>query len=523
MYLYDEYANGKPVGGRIGYVWTFGAVALLILLIACVNFTNLATARSATRSKEIGVRKTVGARRSVLVEQFMSEMMLFSLVSAGLALVITFTMLPLVNQFVGKTLTLNLTDWKLWASLAGLIGLTSLLAGSYPAFYLSAMRPVQMLRGMLSAQRGSLRRGLVIFQFSLSIFLIIGMILIGRQMRYVRTKELGLDRQNLIRIPIEGQLHPKMETYRQLLQQSSAIEAVTTSGESPVEVSSSSTGGVTWPGKDPKLQETVYTMKVGYDFSRTLGSRLVAGHDVTAGDSGVHYLLNESAVRLMKLKHPIDTEISFQLGKGRVVGVLQDFHLRSLHEPIQPLVLSVYPQWTNFFLVRTRPGQLQQALSVAEQTARRLNPGYPFAYHFVDEDFEAMYRTETLVNTLLNCFGGLAIFISCLGLFGLATFAAEQRTKEIGIRKVLGASVSSIVALLSQDFLKLVLISIIIASPLAYYATNRWLADFVYRVELSWWVFALAGLLAVGVALLTVSFQSIKAALVNPVRSLRSE
>lgn len=524
-YLYGEYVNGKPAGGRISYVRTFGFVALLILLIACVNFMNLATARSSLRAKEVGVRKVVGAMRSSLAGQFMGESILLSTLSALLAIGLVALLIPTINQLVDKHLVVDIMTPTFWLRVFALIGFTSLVAGSYPALFLSAIQPVQVLKGALaSAPTGALfRKLLVVFQFSISLFLIIGMLVIGRQMHYIRTKQLGLDRENLLRVPVEGSLLPKMETFRQELQRANAISSVTTAGGSPIQIGSSSTGGLTWPGKDPKLQETVYTMKVGYNFTKTMNIRLLEGRDFTPTDSGAYYLVNESAVSLMKLKNPVGTEVNFQIGKGRIVGVMQDFHLNSFHEPIRPVVLCLYPKWTDSFLIKTRPGQTAAAIDVVEKLAKQLNPGYPFTYHFVDEDYEKLYHSETIVNTLINYFGLLAIIISCLGLFGLVTFTAEQRIKEIGVRKVLGASVANIVALLSQDFLKLVLIAIVIATPVAWYAMSEWLKDFEYKIGIEWWILALAGLLAICIALLTVSYQAIKAALMNPVKSLRSE
>ncbi|SFD80974.1 ABC transporter permease [Spirosoma endophyticum] len=521
-YLYGNYANGKPVGGRISYVHTFSLVSLLILLIACVNFTNLATARSSLRAKEVGIRKVVGAGRLALAGQFMGESILLNALSAALAVGLVVISLPTVNQMVDKQLFIDFTAPGVWLGLLVLVITTSLVAGAYPALFLSAMQPVRVLKGVLgSAPAGAFfRKSLVVFQFSLSLFLIVGMLIIGRQMNYVRTKQLGLNREDLLHVPVEGELRPKLETFRQELQRSNTIQSVTTAGELPIQIGS--TGGLNWAGKDPKLDGTVSTMKVGLDFTRTLGVHLVDGRDFKAADTS-NYIVNESTVRMMKLKNPVGAEVDFQRGKGRIIGVMQDFHISSFHAPIRPLVLSYYPKWTNYFLIKTRPGQTDKAIQVIEQTAKKLNPGYPFTYHFVNEEYEKLYRSETLVNTLINYFGLLAILISCLGLFGLATFTAEQRTKEIGVRKVLGASVVSIVSLLSKDFLKLVLVAIVIASPLAWYSMQQWLQNFAYKIDIEWWVFALSGMLAVGIALLTVSFQSVKAALMNPVKSLRSE
>jgi putative ABC transport system permease protein len=522
VYLYGDYSNGKATGGRIGYVRTFSLIAFLILLVACVNFMNLATARSSLRAKEVGIRKVVGARRLALAGQFMSESFLLNVIAALVAVGLVHTVLPFVNTLVDKQLAIEFARPLFWLGLLGLVGVTSLVAGSYPAFVLSMMQPVRVLKGALAGTPAgaAFRKSLVVFQFSLSLFLIVGMLVIGRQMHYIRTKQLGLNRQDLLHMAVEGNLRPRMDAFRQELQRSNAIQAVTVAGELPIRIGS--TGGVGWAGKDPKADGSVSIMKVGVDFTKTLGVRLVAGRDFTAADTS-NYLVNESAVKMMKLKNPIGAEIDFQRGKGRIVGVMQDFHQSSFHEPIRPLVLSNYPKWTNYFLIKTRPGQTAEAIAFIEQTARQLNPGYPFACHFVDEEYEKLYRSETLVNTLINYFGVLAIFISCLGLFGLATFTAEQRTKEIGVRKVLGASVGGIVVLLSKDFLKLVALAIVIASPVAWWVMNQWLQGFAYQIDLSWWMFVVAGLLAVAIALLTVSFQSIKAALMNPVKSLKSE
>ncbi len=517
-YLYGNYVNGKPVGGRISYVQTFTLVALLILFIACVNFMNLATARSTKRAKEVGVRKVVGAGRWSLVSQFLGESTLLSVVSAIVAIVLTVSLLPFVNQLVDKQLTIDFFAPAIWLYMFLLVGITSLIAGFYPALVLSAMQPVRVLKGTLaqSVSGATFRKSLVIFQFSLSLFLIIGMLIIGRQMNYIRTKQLGLDRQNIIYLPAEGELRTKMDLFRQELYRSNAIRSVTTTGELPIRIGS--TTSLNWAGKDPHEDGSVVTMKVGLDFAKTLAIRFVDGHDFGPADT-MNCIVNESTVRMMNLKKPVGTAIN----RGHIIGVVKDFHMSSFHEPIRPLLLTYYPKWTNDFLIKVSPGETAQALRIIEQTARQLNPTYPFTYHFLDEAYEKLYRSETLVNTLINLFGGLAILISCLGLFGLATFTAEQRTKEIGVRKVLGASVTNVVTLLSREFLKLVLIAIVVASPLAWYVMNRWLQDFAYKITIEWWMFALAAVLAILIALLTVTFQSIKAGLMNPVKSLRSE
>ncbi|WP_234736853.1 ABC transporter permease [Tellurirhabdus bombi] len=528
VYLYSDYANGKPVGGRIDYLNVYGLVAIFILLIACVNFMNLATARASMRAKEVGVRKVVGAMRSSLVNQFMGESLLVSFVAGILAVLIAWLMLPTINAVFQKNLVLDGTDLKLWGSGLALVILTGLVAGSYPAFFLSSMKPVQVLKGVFKSNRngaGTFRQSLVVIQFSLSILLIISMLVVGRQMAYVRTKHLGLSRENVLYLPVEGELRSKMEAFRQELLRTNAISAVTATGELPINIGSSASGQLQWPGKDPTTIESIWHMWIGYDFVKTMNVQLAGGRDFdpTSPADQANYLINESAAKLMALKNPVGQPITYQSKKGQIIGVMKDFHMSSLHEPIKPLIFRLKPDWTNFVLVKTAPGQTVEAIQALEQTVRKFNPDYPFEYHFLNENYEKLYHSETLVNTLVNYFGGLAILISCLGLFGLAAFTAERRTKEIGVRKVLGASAGSIVALLSRDFLKLVFVALLIATPLAWYFMDRWLQDFAYRVELSWWMFVLAGGMAMLIALATVSFQSLKAALVNPVKSLKSE
>jgi len=528
VHLYSDYKNGKVVGGQIEYVRIFSLVAVFILLIACINFMNLATARSQKRAREIGVRKVVGAQRWSLIGQFISESMLTCLLAAGVALVLVRLALPAFNQLFDKQLVLELTNPSLWLGTIGLVLLTGFVAGSYPALFLSGLKPVRILKGTLRLGAGParFRRVLVVVQFSLSIFLIVAMLAVDRQMQYLRTKNLGLDRENVVYLRLEGEVSipRKVETFRQEVLRIPAMAAATTAMDLPINITSSS-GDLTWPGKDPNLQTNVSCMFVGNDFIRTMNIKLVDGRDFRAGSPAdtSNYLINEAAARLMGVKNPVGKEVEFWMGKGRVIGLMKDFHLASLHEAINPLVICFNPQNSNYLLVKTRPGQTTEAIAGLERLAKRFNPNYPFSYHFIDEAYEQLYRTEQQVHTLVNYFGMLAIVISCLGLFGLAAFTAEQRTKEIGIRKVLGASVANLVGLLSKEFLRLVLIALLLATPLAWWAVDRWLASFQYHASLSWWLFTAAGALALLIAFLTISFQSIKAALANPVKSLRSE
>ncbi len=528
LHLYRDYKNGKVVGGRIEYVRIFAVVALFILLVACINFMNLATARSAIRAKEVGVRKVVGALRSSLIGQFMSESILTSLLAIILSLVLVRMTLPTFNTLFDKQLTLSLTEPVLWELLAGLVLVTGFVSGSYPALFLSGLQPIRILKGRLQAGSGPalFRRTLVVFQFGLSMFLIIGMLAVSRQMKFFRTHNLGLDRENVISIPLEGELDSdkKLDIVRRSVSQLPSVGSVSTANMLPIDIQSTS-GDLQWPGKDPGLATNVAAMSVGSNFVKTMNIKLVAGRDFRAdspADSS-NYLINEATAKLMGMRDPVGKEVTFWYGKGRIVGVMKNFHINSLHQAINPLILTYTPLNTSYLLVKTRPGQTQQALAELEGLTKSFNPNYPFTYHFLDEAYEKLYRSEQQVQELVNYFGILAVLISCLGLFGLAAFTAEQRTKEIGVRKVLGASVASIVGLLSTDFLKLVLIALVLASPLAWLALDKWLNSFVYRDTLPWWIFAFAASISVVVALATVSYQSIRAALVNPVKSLRSE
>ncbi|GAB3895870.1 ABC transporter permease [Spirosoma agri] len=526
--LYADYKNGKSIGGRIEYVRIFSIVALFILLIACINFMNLATARSAIRAKEVGVRKVVGAMRSSLVGQFLSESLLTSLLAAILALGLVWSVLPSFNATFEKQLTINLAEPALWLIILVLVLITGIVSGSYPAFFLSSLQPIKILKGRLQFGAGPalFRRALVIFQFSLSIFLIVGMLAVGKQMNYLRTKNLGLGRENVVYLPLEGEIGQpkKVEAFRQEVLRTPSIVSATTAMSLPVNVQSAS-GDLKWPGKDPNLQTSVSCMFVGGDFTKTMNIKLLDGRDFRADNpaDSTNYLINEAAAKLMGMNDPVGKVVEFWPGKGQIIGLMKDFHINSLHEAIKPMILMYDARNTSYLLVKTQAGQTQQAIADLERLSKEFNPNYPFNYHFVDEEYESLYRSEQQVNTLVNYFGLLAILISCLGLFALAAFTAEQRTKEISVRKVLGASVTNIVGLLSKDFLKLVLMALVLASPLAWWAVSTWLGTFAYHTDLGWWIFGVAGVSAVLIAFLTVSYQSIKAALMNPVTSLRGD
>jgi putative ABC transport system permease protein len=527
VYLYSEYDGLKQSGGRIEYVRVFSIVAIFILLIACVNFMNLATARSVKRAKEVGVRKVVGAEKRYLVIQFLSESLIVSGLSAVLAILLVVGLLPVFNDVVQKQITINMLDPVLWLSISALILVTGVVAGSYPALYLSSLQPIRILKGRITfSNKGVfLRKGLVVFQFSLSVFLIVSILVIGRQMDYIQTKRLGLDKENVLYIPLEGDLPNKLEAFRQEILSSPVVDAATTTGSIPTNIVGNS-GDLDWTGRDKDLDNTVHATYVGYDFTKTMHIEMLDGRDFSKEFTAdtANYIINEAAAKMMHMNDPVGKQVHFWMGKGTIVGLMKDFHLSSFHNQIKPLILVNYKGLnTEYLMVRSAAGKTSEAVAHVEKVTRAFNPNYPFSYHFLDEDYEKMYRSEMIVNMLIKYFGILAVVISCLGLLGLAAFTAEQRTKEIGIRKVLGANVASVVALLSKDFMRLIIVSIVIASPVAWYLMDKWLKDFVYHIDMSWSILAIAGFIAITIALLTVSFQSIRAAITNPVKSLKAE
>ncbi|QDK77913.1 FtsX-like permease family protein [Spirosoma sp. KCTC 42546] len=526
-YLYSNFKNGQRDGGRIEYVQLFVIVAVFLLLIAGINFMNLATARSTKRAREVGVRKVVGAERASLIGQFMGEALLLTILALGLAVMLVNLVLPVFNQLTDKQLAIPIHQASFWALLAGLLLVTSCLAGSYPALFLSSLNPVRVLKGTMRFGAGALlfRRGLVVFQFVLSMLMIVGTVVVYRQLQFIQTKNLGYDRENIINIPGEGELASNYSTFKQELLRIAGIQSVTHMMTNPLQ-NGNTTDGVRWVGKDPSLAIQFNNTVVGYDYTKTFKLKLIRGRDFSPSFStdSSNYLINQAAAKRIGYKDPIGQPLTFGKKPGKIVGLIEDFHFNSLHVPIRPLIIRLGEHWwPNNILIRTQPGQTKQALASIQALCQKLNPKTPFSYSFLDAEYQNLYKSETVVGTLATLFACMAIFIACLGLFGLAAFTAEQRTKEIGVRKVLGASVASIVTLLSKDFVRLVLVAIVISSPIAWYVMNQWLQGFAYKTDLSWWVFALAGVLAVGIALITVSFQSIKAALMNPVKSLRSE
>lgn len=488
---------------------------------------NLATAQSAKRAREVGLRKVIGAARSSLILQFIGEALLLTSLSVLVALVLTYAFLPAFNELTGKQLSLPFSDPTFGGTILVIGVATALVAGSYPALFLSSLHPVKVLKGTLkfSWKATMLQKGLVVFQFTLSTILIIGTMVIQRQVNYIQTKNLGYDREGLVYIPIEGNLTKEYTLFKEQAGKLPGITDISKMRNSPT-VSEHHTGDIGWPGKDPNLHLSFADGVVGYDFVKTMRLQLKEGRDFSPAFSSdsVGFLLNESAVNNIGLQHPVGATLFWGNRRGTVIGVLKDFHFNSLHQTIDPLVIRLDENWSwGTILVRIRAGHIREALTSLEKLCKEVNPKFSFTYQFSDLEFARQYKSEMVVGRLANGFAFLAVLISCLGLFGLATFTAGQRTKEIGVRKVLGATVPAIAFLLTGDFLKIIVIAIMVASPIAWLIMHQWLQQFAYKIGIEWWMFAVASLVTLFIALLTVSYQSIQAAMANPIKSLKSE
>ncbi|MGN6195629.1 MAG: ABC transporter permease [Ginsengibacter sp.] len=528
-WLYSKSENGKYVGGRIERVKTFAIIAALILLIACINFMNLSTARSEKRAKEVGIRKVVGAQKKSLIGQFIGESILLSFLAGIIAIIIVELVLPSFNLLVQKELFINFSNPVFWLVAISFIVFTGILAGSYPAFFLSSFQPVKVLKGTFRSAQSAVnpRKVLVVVQFTFAIALIISTIIVEHQIKYAEERDAGYSKDQLIYVPIEGEIDKHYDLIKNDLLNTGAATAVTKS-MSPITQRYSDGWGWTWEGSTEADKKTDFIrMASDADFIKTMGAKLVAGRDIDIknypGDS-TSMLLNETAVKAMHFKKPVGQIVHADDKDWTVVGVVKDFIYASPYEKIDPLAIMGPKSWFNTIHFKLNSGNsTEKDLQLAENVFKKYNPQYPFDYHFVDEEYAKKFGEEKRTGTLAALFAGLTILISCLGLFGLATYMAENRIKEIGVRKVLGASVTSITTLLSKDFLKLVIISFVIAAPIAWWAMNSWLQSYTYRISIQWWVFALAGILSVIIAILTVSYQAIKAAIANPVKSLRSE
>lgn len=528
-HLYNKFTKGISTGGNIEQVRLFMGLAIGILLIACINFMNMATAKSERRAKEVGIKKTIGATRGSLISQFMMESLVLTLCSSIMAIALIELCLPLFNSLLGIELGITYTNPLLWMGLVSIVLLTGIIAGSYPAFYLSSFNPIQVMkkkntgRGLQSV---NLRQILVVGQFTFAVILMIATTVIYKQIQFIKERPVGYDVNELVEMPQDGELGAKYDLLKDKLIKSGAVTAVNQSSSS-MSFAGSNFWGMQWPGSTAADKLTVFNLiATTYDFIETTGVKLVAGRDFSrdfASDTaGV--LLSKNAVKEMKLANPVGTTVIYQGNPCKVIGVFEDFIWGSPFKTDHPMVIAFNRGWTSIVTMKLNPAHGAAAnISAIEKVVKEINPAYPVEITFVDQLYNEKLKNQKVLGILSNLFGGLAIFISCLGLFGLAAYSAEQRTKEIGVRKVLGASVMSLIRLLSVSFLKMVIMAIIIAVPIATYIMNIWLKGFEFHTSVSWVIILLAALGTIAIALLTVSFQAYKAAKTNPVDALKYE
>jgi putative ABC transport system permease protein len=526
--MYDSFENGKEVPGQIKFVKLFNVIAWIILIIACINFMNLSTARSEQRAKEVGVRKVMGAGKRKLIGQFLGESIFTSMVALLLAVGIMYISLPAFNLLVEKQLSIDIFNPLHIGSLLSIALICGVIAGSYPAFYLSSFNPIYVFKGIkikAGGSAGMIRKGLVVIQFTISVILIISTIVIYLQIFHIKDRDLGYNKNNLVFMYMQGKMKNNYTVIKNDLLATGFIENTALSN-SPILYLYSNTGDFSWEGKDPSKSVLITIEGVSQEYMSTMGLHMKEGREFYPEfkTDSTSVIINETLAGIINKKPLVGSIISGNGAKYTVVGVVKDFVYGDMYAPPAPLMLLADTSNCNILTVRFKPGvQLPAALAKIESVIKNDNPGYPFDYNFVDLEFRKLFKTETLIGQLAEVFSILAIFISCLGLFGLAAYTAEKRSKEIGIRKILGASVQGIAGLLSKEFLLLVAFSCLIAFPIAWWLMHNWLEGYKYRIQISWWIFIGAGLLAVFIALFTVSFQAIRAAIANPVNSLRAE
>lgn len=523
--LYSTFENGKEAGGMIDYVIGFSAIAIFIVVIACINFMNLATARSERRAREVGVRKSVGSRRRELIFQFLGESLLITTISFLLALVVVELALPFYNDLTEKKLLLDFASPLFWIISLGVVLLTGVVSGSYPALYLSSFNPVQVLKGKVQIGRGGAtpRKVLVVLQFFFATLLIIGTIVVSEQIRFVKKRDLGYDQKNLIMIQHSEEIGKNFSSIRNELMATGAVSSVTKSNSPITDIYSNNF--MSWPGKPEEEKILFVTVTTELDYTKTMGIKILEGRDfVGAGDSS-SVLVNKAAADVMGLKETLGTEVVYWGDhKSKIVGVIDNVLMGSPYRKPSPMFVAYQPGWANSVTVRLEEtADIAGALKKVEDVFKKYNPAYPFEYQFVDEQFNKKYTTINLISTLANLFALLAIIITGMGLFGLAAFTAEQRTKEIGIRKVMGASVPGLITLISKEFSLLVVISFVLSAPFAWWLLNSFLERYPYRIDFPWWAILASGIIALVFALVIVSTQALKAATANPANSLRSE
>lgn len=524
--LYSNFENGKEAGGMIDYVRLFSVIAFFILIIACINFMNLSTARSERRAREVGVRKSVGSGKWELIAQFLSESLLIAVLAFALAILLIESALPLYNNLVEKQLYLPYLSSGFWLFAATLILITGMVSGSYPALYLSSFNAVKVLKGKIQVGKhaGLPRKILVTLQFGFSIILIVGTLVVYYQIQHVKNRNLGYEQENLISVQYNNELEKNYNTIKQELLRTGVVEAVTRSNSPITEIYSNNFLG--WPGKPEDLKVIFSTISTEYDYTKTMGIKILEGRDFSEDfkNDTACIIINKAGLDLMGLKDPIGQKLDLWGGQKELIGIVDNTLMGSPFKAVGPMFMIFNPKWISAVTIRlSKTDDLQTALKKVEEVFRQLNPAYPFEYSFADVEFQKKFSTINLIGKLANLFAFLALLITGLGLFGLAAFTAEQRTKEIGIRKVLGATVASVVAMVATDFTRLVALAFIISAPIAWYFMDSFLERYPYRIAIPWWVFPLAGAIAFFLAIGIVSLQALKAAAANPVKSLRSE
>ncbi|MFA6247467.1 MAG: ABC transporter permease [Mucilaginibacter sp.] len=529
IHLHSHFLGDVAGQGNSQNVTIFLLIAVFILVIACINFMNLSTALGAQRAKEVGLRKTIGAMRFQLIAQFISESLLVALLSLVIGIGIAWLLLPVFNIVSFKAITINLLDFKIIGELLLLAIFVGIVSGSYPAFFMSSFKPVAVLKGLkpINGQRSILRSGLVIVQFSISVILMVSTLVVNSQLKFIRSRDIGFNKQNLLymELPQTGDLQSNYSAVKAAMQQQTRLTDYTRINSLPTNLQNGSSQ-VNWPGKDPKQHVLFPQIVIDGNFIKVFGMHILAGRsfdDNLKTDEG-NYVLNETSVKVMGMTtaNAVGKKISYNGQIGTVIGVVKDFNFKPVQQPIEPLIL----RNTNkggFVVVKTNPANIKQSIASLKSVFRSVYRDEPFLYGFVDQDLNKMYESESRTQVVFNTFSVVSIIISCLGLFGLATFTTQRRLKEIGVRKVLGANTTGIVAMLTKDFVKLVAMALLVAFPAAWFLMNKWLDGYVYRIQISWWMFAIAGMAAIVISIITISYQSIRAALSNPVESLKTE
>jgi len=525
--LYSNFENGKEAGGRIDFVKMFAIIAVFIVVIACINFMNLSTARSERRAREVGIRKSVGSRRFELIFQFIGESLFISTVAFAIAILLAQLLMPYYNNLVDKKLFIDYQSLNFWLFALCLIVLTGVVSGSYPAFYLSSFQPAKVLKGKIqTGKNGSTpRKVLVTLQFGFSILLIIGTIVVYQQIQYSKSRSLGYDQENLITVAYTDEVGKNFRAIKLELLQTGIVNSVTKSNSPITEIWSNNFLG--WPGK-PESQKVIFTtIATEYDYTKTMGVKILEGRDFSEDfkSDSLAIMVNKAAMDLMQLKNPIGEKLDLWGKKRELIGIVDNVLMGSPFQPVKPMFIVLEPNWSSSVTIRLeKTKDLPSSLKKVEAVFKKYSPAYPFEYDFADVEFAKKFNDINMTSRLAGLFAILAIIITGLGLFGLAAFAAEQRTKEIGIRKVMGASVPSLVGLMSKDFSKLVIIAFLISSPLAWWLLNRFILDqYKYRIDIAWWVFPITGVIALAFALAIVSTQALRAAHANPAVSLRND